>query len=379
LFAKLRANLVQRLAQRSDFQEMNVIIEQKQYSELFFPWLSLTSRIAFALNTLLTNEDLELDLNSIVRQSLIDLSNEENLNETWADIHRITPWHAYSDERLHSWAGIGGDHDCVLSSYSVPGITHSCWRAPVARYVWDLEHMENSQWIVQFGANDDPQHKHFSDQFDTWRQGKLVPVSVNLDELQLESSTELKKEHSASYSNVVNGLGRFEIRPVSPQRDIDLIHSWVTQERALYWGMTEYDKQYIQFVYEYLDVQPHHQVSLIMLENHPVALIQIYDPRYEEVGDKFVVKEGDIGLHLFIAPSDINIAGFTQNVFNTIKDYVFSNTNNQRIVAEPDASNIKALSRFERLEFTFGDRVELQTKTAQIVYLERDSGEDYLR
>lgn len=379
LFAKLRANLVQYLSQQADFQEMNVIIEQKQYSELFFPWLSLTSRIAFALNTLLTNEDFGLELNSIIRQSLIDLSNEENLNEAWADIHRITPWYAYNDEHLHSWAGIGGDHDCVLSSYSVPGITHSCWRAPVARYVWDLEHIENSQWIVQFGANDDPQHEHFSDQFDIWRQGSLVPVSVNWDELQLESSTELKKEHNSSYSNVVNGLGRFEFRPVSPQCDIDLIHSWVTQERAQYWGMTEYDKQYIQFVYEYLDVQPHHQVLLITLESKPVALTQVYDPRYEEVGNKFAVKEGDIGLHLFIAPSDMNIAGFTQNVFNTIKDYVFSNTSNKRIVAEPDASNIKALSRFERLGFTFGDRVELQTKTAQMVYLERDSGEDYLR
>ncbi|WP_413505987.1 penicillin acylase family protein [Photobacterium phosphoreum] len=82
LFSKLRANVVQQVSKVPDFQVMNSIIEQSEYSELFYPWLSLTSRIAFALNTLLTNEDLGLDVTSIVRKSLIDLSAEQHLDET---------------------------------------------------------------------------------------------------------------------------------------------------------------------------------------------------------------------------------------------------------------------------------------------------------
>lgn len=372
LFSKLRANVVQQVSKVPDFQVMNSIIEQSEYSELFYPWLSLTSRIAFALNTLLTNEDLGLDVTSIVRKSLIDLSAEQHLDETWAEIHTITPWNTYRDERLNSWPGIGGDHDCVLSSYSVPGLTHSCWRAPVARYIWDLENIENSQWIVQFGANDDPVHEHFSNQFDIWRQGSLVPVSVEWDEMRLESTVELSEVNLCNYSHAVNGLGRFEVRPVNPRHDSDLIHSWVTQERAQFWGMANYDKQYIEFIYQYLDVHPHHDIFFIAFENQSVALVQLYDPRYEEVGDKFVTQAGDIGLHIFVAPAKNPVAGFTLGIFNTIKDYVFSNSDNKRIVAEPDSHNIKALSRFKRLGFVFGEQVELTSKTAQLVYFERE-------
>lgn len=372
LFSKLRANIVQQVSKVPDFQVMNSIIEQSEYSELFTPWLSLTSRIAFALNTLLVNEELGLDVESIVRKSLIDLSAEKYLNETWADIHTIVPWKAYRDECLTSWPGIGGDHDCVLSSYSVPGLTHACWRAPVARYIWDIDNIENSQWIVQFGANDDPEHEHFSNQFDIWHQGNLVPVSVEWKDMNLESIVEFSEVNKCNYSYVVEEIGRFEIWPVNPIKDSDLIHSWVTQDRAQFWGMANYDKQYIEFIYHYLDVHPHHDIFLIAFENNSVALVQLYDPRYEEVGDKFVAQAGDIGLHLLVAPTMKPVAGFTQGIFDTIKGYVFSNSDNKRIVAEPDSRNVKAISRFERLGFVFGEQVELTSKIAQLVYFERE-------
>ncbi|MGA5285293.1 penicillin acylase family protein [Streptomyces griseoincarnatus] len=81
-----------------------------------------------------------------------------------------------------------GDHDCVMSSSSVPGLTDVSARASAARYVWDLACRDDSAWITPLGASGVPGSPHYDDQLPLWLDGRLVPVVTDWCQLAEESA-----------------------------------------------------------------------------------------------------------------------------------------------------------------------------------------------
>ena len=51
------------------------------------------------------------------------------------------------------------------------------------------------------------------------------------------------------YTEDLGSRGTVRIVPLSPEADLDLIHGWVTQDRARFWGMTEYSRSDVLEVY----------------------------------------------------------------------------------------------------------------------------------
>ncbi|MCG5436729.1 penicillin acylase family protein, partial [Micromonospora foliorum] len=78
---------------------------------------------------------------------------------------------------------LDGDHDCVLATSSVPGVTHWCFRGPAARFVWDLARRSDSRWVVPLGACGVPGDPHHDDQSPAWLAGELLPVVTDWDRL----------------------------------------------------------------------------------------------------------------------------------------------------------------------------------------------------
>jgi hypothetical protein len=126
------------------------------------------------------------------------------------------------------------------------------------------------------------------------------------------------------------GLGDLELRKLDPNKDLDTVYGWVQEPRA--------------------------------------------DVRAGRRPDRRVptrVRDGDLGVHLFMAPARTRIPGFTSAVFESLRRFVFAEPSRQRIVIEPDARNEGALRRWQRLGFEFGDQVELPHKSAQLAFLSR--------
>ncbi|MEV6184008.1 penicillin acylase family protein [Streptomyces sp. NPDC052015] len=84
--------------------------------------------------------------------------------------------------------GLSGDHDCVLCTSAVPGLTDLSARGPAARYVWDLARREDSRWVVPFGASGVPGSPHHRDQLPLWLKGDLAPVVTDWEHLTKENS-----------------------------------------------------------------------------------------------------------------------------------------------------------------------------------------------
>ncbi|GAA2509205.1 penicillin acylase family protein [Streptomyces gobitricini] len=186
VFAAVRGAVVRRLAAHP---ALAVLAEPPAYPALFQPWLALVPRVAYALETLLTGGPVpEADRLAAVRAAVEEVAAAPPA-EPWGATHRLAPWAALPDP-AESWPGLDGDHDCVLSTSSVPGVTDLSARGPAARYVWDLARREDSLWVVPFGASGVPGDPHRRDQLPLWLRGGLVPVVTDWNQL-----TEEHEEH----------------------------------------------------------------------------------------------------------------------------------------------------------------------------------------
>ncbi|MEU9380344.1 penicillin acylase family protein, partial [Streptomyces sp. NPDC048279] len=184
-YAAVRSAVVRHLAAHPAFA---ALAAPPAHPEVLLPWLALTPRIAFALEHLLKAEELfGIDRPAAARAAVEDVAASGPAG-TWGDTHRLAPWRALP-EPSYVGPALSGDHDCVLCTSAVPGLTDLSARGPAARYVWDLADRDNSAWVVPFGADGVPGAPHHTDQLALWLQGGLAPVSTDWDRLDLVEET----------------------------------------------------------------------------------------------------------------------------------------------------------------------------------------------
>ncbi|MFF1559514.1 penicillin acylase family protein [Streptomyces sp. NPDC058279] len=185
VFSAFRTATVRRLAADPVFAGL---ADAPTAPEVFHPWLYLVPRVGYALEGLLTTPLLpDLDRAGHVRAALEETAAGHTADTPWSEVHRLTPWSVLPDPDAE-WLGLGGDHDCVNATSSVPGFTDLTARASAARYVWDLARREDSLWVVPLGADGVTGSPHHRDQLPLWARCELVPVVTDWARLTKESA-----------------------------------------------------------------------------------------------------------------------------------------------------------------------------------------------
>ncbi|MEU1188008.1 GNAT family N-acetyltransferase [Streptomyces sp. NPDC005859] len=186
------------------------------------------------------------------------------------------------------------------------------------------------------------------------------------------------------YERVVDGFGTFGIRPLDAEGDADVVHGWVSEERAAFWGMNGLTRDQVAAVYAHMAGLDTHHALLAELDGDPVALLQTYEPTEDRVGACYPVEPGDIGVHLLIAPAGERGArtGWSAALMGTFASYVLVGLDRPRVVVDPDVRNEKAVARFLRQGFEPGPvvilpeidlpDVYLPEKKAQLAFLRRE-------
>jgi len=168
---------------------------------------------------------------------------------------------------------------------------------------------------------------------------------------------------------------RVTVRPVEPAADAALLHGWVTEDRAVFWGMTDCEEERVREIYDYIDEQEHLAAYLLVVDGTPVGLLQTYDPEVDEIGEWYDRLPGDVGVHLLLAHHPAR-AGRTGELVAAALRFAFALPGCRRLVFEPDARNAAALTLMERVGAARGPLVELRTsvaeKPAQFFFLPRD-------
>ncbi|MGK5446104.1 penicillin acylase family protein [Streptomyces radiopugnans] len=199
-FAAVRTATVRRLA---DHPLLRPLADPPTAPEVFRPWLALVPRVGYALEHLLATDLLPLaDRAGAVRGAVEEVAAREAAAQgppaRWGDTHRLAPWQALPAGPGESWPALAGDHDCVLATSSVPGVTDLSARASAARYVWDLARREDSAWVVPLGASGVPGDPHQRDQLPLWARCELVPVVTDWNRLAEEPA--VPHDRSAPHS-----------------------------------------------------------------------------------------------------------------------------------------------------------------------------------
>ncbi|WP_443051556.1 GNAT family N-acetyltransferase [Streptomyces sp. NBC_00234] len=391
LYSALRAEVVHRLAAHPALSVLTGAadpVRSTAHPELFRPWLAAVPRVGYALETLIGHElfpyEDRLAAVTAAVEAVAARYDEENPPLPWGEVHRLAPWQAWPDtdpDPEASRPGLAGDHDCVLSTSSVPGITDHGARGPAARYVWDLARREDSLWVVPFGASGIPGDAHHRDQLPLWTKGGLAPVVTDwklLHRDRPEERTEVTAARPAAperretvYEQDVDGFGTVRLVSVDPLADLDLIHSWVGEERARFWGMTESSREEVLEAYTFLDSLTTHHGYLVLRDDVPVAIYQTYDPAEDPLADCYEVRPGDFGVHLLMGPSDKAEPGFTGVLLAVFVAHAFSDPAHLRVVVEPDARNERAIARMVRAGFELGPEIDKPEKRARLAFLER--------
>ncbi|MFJ6147572.1 GNAT family N-acetyltransferase [Streptomyces anulatus] len=418
LYSRLRTDVVHRLAGHPALKGVTGADDpwrSAAHPALFRPWLAAVPRIGYALESLLTVGLLPYeDRLAVVAASAeaVAAAAEETPPGPWGELHRLSPWQALPDlvpdgsdaEAIRP--GLAGDHDCVLSTSGVPGVTDLFARGPAARYVWDLARREDSRWVVPFGASGVPGSAHHRDQTPLWVRGELAPVVTDWNLLHRtphhrtphhRTSHHRTSHHRTSHhpeetpamtaapepvapalrpavhEQKIEGFGTVRLVPVDPAADAGLLHGWVTEERARFWGMADHTREQVREIYEFVDSLPTHHAYLALRDGVPAALFQTYEPDADPVGACYDVQPGDFGVHLLIAPAEGEgaVKGYTDALLTAFIAHVFSDPAHLRVVVEPDARNEKAIARMVRIGFELGPEIRKPEKTARLAFLTR--------
>ena len=270
---------------------------------------------------------------------------------------------------------VGGDTDCLLAAGTLPGTGPACLRVPAARVLWDLADPAASWWItpdpVDRGRLDEaPVHR--------WARGEtdqalpFVPAGavgttggvIDLGTLPGDS------QDTAGHASGPHA----RLRPVDPAHDAAVIHEWVSTPRARFWGMTGLSREQVEEVYAYLADSPTHHAWLLELDGAPAGIFQTYEPHADPVGAAYRVEPGDLGVHVLLAPTEHRTPGLTGAFGRRVLEQIARHGTARRIVAEPDVSNDRALTRLEATGFELGPAIDLPGKTGRLAFLRLDGG-----
>ncbi|BET49103.1 acetyltransferase [Streptomyces sp. RK23] len=169
----------------------------------------------------------------------------------------------------------------------------------------------------------------------------------------------------------LDGFGTVRILPLDPAADAAVVHGWVSEERAAFWGMNGLTRDQVTTIYAHMATLDTHHAFLVVKDGDPAALLQTYDPAADRVSECYDTEPGDIGVHLLLAPAGAagGRPGWTAALSGALMAYVLLGLDRTRIVVDPDVDNEKAIARFLKQGFTAGPAVVLPEVDLPDVYL----------
>ncbi|WP_448546467.1 GNAT family N-acetyltransferase [Thalassotalea fusca] len=174
------------------------------------------------------------------------------------------------------------------------------------------------------------------------------------------------------FSKHVPNIGQVDIRRIALNIDSPYIHQWVNQDYAHFWGMTGQSQDQVHDFYLNLEANTSTECFIGLVDDIPTFLIERYEPKHDEVGEHYNVKDGDIGMHILIAPAEHPISNFTFHIFSTVMQFMFDDDTIKRVVVEPDHRNHKIHQLNKRAGFHHEKKIQLGEKIAYLGFCTRE-------
>jgi hypothetical protein len=151
------------------------------------------------------------------------------------------------------------------------------------------------------------------------------------------------------------------------------LHAWITHPRSAYWEMAEASIEDVEREYAQIHDNPHHHAWLGRVDGEPAFLAETYDAAHSLLAGLPELREGDLGMHVLVAPTDTPVPGFTRRVFRAVMEHCFADTAVRRVVVDPDVRNDKILVLNALAGFEVERAITLPSKDAALSFCTREA------
>lgn len=173
-------------------------------------------------------------------------------------------------------------------------------------------------------------------------------------------------------------IRRLSSTRIDADRDAQTVHRWLTHPKSKYWEMLSAS---VDEVHAFLDETMRaadgtdYGLRLGRVDDRDEFMFEFYDPMTSELaepGTGYVHEDGDLGMHLLVAPAEQPIPGFTGEVFLHIMRTAFVDIGAARVVVEPDVRNVDVQALNAAVGFQVGGDYPVGGKTARLSYCTRE-------
>ncbi|MEM9339297.1 MAG: GNAT family N-acetyltransferase [Bacteroidota bacterium] len=170
------------------------------------------------------------------------------------------------------------------------------------------------------------------------------------------------------YRKSIPTFGEVGFRHLHLEQDVPIIHEWVTQPYAVYWGMNGFTLEETMKAHQELLARPDYDILIGTRSDKAIFMMECYKASEDIIGSYYDALPGDYGMHILISPPEQGhrIHHFTWNVFSCVMDFLFNNPKVERVIVEPDVRNEKIHVLNKRAGFQYQKIIQLPHKTAHL-------------
>ncbi len=160
----------------------------------------------------------------------------------------------------------------------------------------------------------------------------------------------------------------FTFLPLKIPDDISMLHHWFTQKRAAFWLMQDKTIEEVSQLYQEMMSSGHATAYIGWYQGRAVFLAECYDPKHDRIRSFYDVQSGDLGMHVFIGPSDQRIRHFSRMIFYALMRFMFHHLGAERVVVEPDINNEKIHALNRSVGFIYDRDIVFPEKVASLAF-----------
>ncbi|WP_237704656.1 GNAT family N-acetyltransferase [Nesterenkonia sp. F] len=164
--------------------------------------------------------------------------------------------------------------------------------------------------------------------------------------------------------------------PVEPDADAATVTAWLAHPASVFWQMGHLSVDQVRDHLTELSEDDAQSGWVIREHGEPLAYAETYDPARVLLDEVFAAREGDIGMHLLVAPppagSGARRPGLTSAIMRAVVDHCFQALGARRIVVEPDVGNAAVAAKNAEVGFEVLREVDLPGKRAALSVLDAE-------
>jgi acetyl CoA:N6-hydroxylysine acetyl transferase len=167
--------------------------------------------------------------------------------------------------------------------------------------------------------------------------------------------------------------GEFSLRRLDPDRDLDLMHSWMNDPEVARFWRKPWPRDRIAAYLRQQDRSAHSIPFLGELDEVPLSYWELYRADLDPLARYYPARAHDVGIHFLLGPAACRGRGLAADLLRAVSTWLLdADPSATRVVGEPDINNPRVIRICERAGFRRAMDIDLPDKRAALMIRDRE-------